>query len=81
MTWEKIVVTAVHNEEELEREQREERIPRMKTGERYEMEHKKEGQQRQIMVVSRAGSGGQLQYSRSRNSTYRLGEHEGVYQL
>ena len=35
--------------------QREEVIPKMRAGERYEMEHKEDGQKREIKVISWAG--------------------------
>ena len=40
MTWESRMIMGNNNEEEPEREQMEKRIPKMKAGERYEMEHK-----------------------------------------
>ena len=48
MTCKRIVVRRNDNEEEPKRERVEERIPKMKTGERYEIRNKGEGQQREL---------------------------------
>ena len=55
MTWERIVVKRNDNEEEPEREWVGERIPKMKTRERYNIKHKEGRQQRDIKVLSRVG--------------------------
>ena len=53
--WERIVVRRRAGEAVPKGNRREEVIPKMKSGERYEMEHKGNGQEREIKVISQAG--------------------------
>ena len=48
-------------------EQREEEIPKMKAGERYEIKHKESGQRREVEVISRAGKATSKKWSDSYN--------------
>ena len=53
--WERVVVRRGDGEGVSGGDRREEVIPKMRAGERYKMEHKEDGQKREIKVISRAG--------------------------
>ena len=55
IVWERVVVKRDGGEGVPEGDRRMEVIPKMRAGERYEMDHKENGQKRKIKVISRAG--------------------------